>query len=314
MSNSSDAWIQAAQVATSAANAVAGTVDSKKSLKYSKQLMDYANKYNLEQWEREAEYNSPEQIQQRLLQAGINPVMSDMDYSQGAPSGNTASPMQFNNKGVEYATLLSNQIQSLANIDVAMSQAEKTRQETETIQALRDPQTAEIKKRVEKMSSDISLATNTYDLNKYTSDWQREIAEGNLSVSEKRNMIDRFNALVEAHVKESKLKGEVRLLKLQGNKIHQETINSRDLNNRENKDFAIKEPFLDAIYANQAGKYGVPSMIKQVLHKNSGPLKQVYNKALYNLSRTGDRRRIHASVGLAHRDGKLNFPNLPDSF
>lgn len=54
-------------------NAVSGLIGNAQQNKYNKELAQYQNAFNLEMWNRNNEYNSPQATIQRMVDAGINP-------------------------------------------------------------------------------------------------------------------------------------------------------------------------------------------------------------------------------------------------
>lgn len=54
-------------------NGVSNLIGNAQQNSYNRDLAEYQNQWNLEQWNRQNEYNSPKATMQRLLEAGINP-------------------------------------------------------------------------------------------------------------------------------------------------------------------------------------------------------------------------------------------------
>ncbi|WGL31380.1 DNA pilot protein [Dipodfec virus UOA04_Rod_999] len=88
-------------------SALGSAVQNKKSYKYTKQLQDQQNQWNLEMWNRQNEYNSPASQRARLESAGLNP---DLMYGQTSSTGNSnsmpsASDASFKASGPDFSSL-----------------------------------------------------------------------------------------------------------------------------------------------------------------------------------------------------------------
>jgi len=70
-------------------NTVGGAVSAKKQRAHDKEMSEYTYKKDLEQWNRQNKYNSPESQMQRYADAGINPHMV---ASKGSSGNATSSP------------------------------------------------------------------------------------------------------------------------------------------------------------------------------------------------------------------------------
>lgn len=90
-------------VATSLVSDIYGNYANRKAASkaygYQKSLMDYQNEWNLEQWNRENEYNSPKKIMERYADANLNPNLiysqnpiASAHYSSARPSGPNVQP------------------------------------------------------------------------------------------------------------------------------------------------------------------------------------------------------------------------------
>lgn len=75
--------------------------------KYNKQLQDQQNQFNLDMWNLQNEYNSPQAQMKRYEEAGLNPALI---YSQGNPGNATSAPVQ----GVPQAPEFSKDMRELA--------------------------------------------------------------------------------------------------------------------------------------------------------------------------------------------------------
>lgn len=109
--------------------------ENEKNREYNLQLAQLQNAWNIEQWERENEYNSPVNQMKRLKAAGINPNLA---YSNGVSnisaaspsmtSGSPSSPMDMSPLG-QRATL-GQAIQMALNNEAMRAGIEKTKADT----------------------------------------------------------------------------------------------------------------------------------------------------------------------------------------
>lgn len=94
-----DPTVAAASIsaASNIASTASASATNKKSYKYTRRLMEYQNAWNLEQWNRQNEYNSPSSVMQRYRAAGLNPAMaaSGGELNTPASSLEAATPSQF---------------------------------------------------------------------------------------------------------------------------------------------------------------------------------------------------------------------------
>lgn len=67
-----------------------GNYANRQAYKRSKKLMELQNQFNIEQWERNNEYNTPKMQMQRYMDAGLNP---NLIYGNGT-NGNSSSPVE----------------------------------------------------------------------------------------------------------------------------------------------------------------------------------------------------------------------------
>ena len=79
-----------ASVGGSIIGAVANYASQQQAFKQNKELMRMQNQYNVDQWNRENAYNSPEAQVARLRAAGLNP---DLMYGNGTTSTGMASQL-----------------------------------------------------------------------------------------------------------------------------------------------------------------------------------------------------------------------------
>lgn len=122
----------------------AQAVENQKTREYNLNLAKMQNQWNLEQWNRENEYNTPLQQRQRLAEAGLNP---DLMYQNGASgltaassptmtSGSPATPQDFSalgqKKTIGQAMQEGLQMSMLgAQLELTRAQADKVKSETE---------------------------------------------------------------------------------------------------------------------------------------------------------------------------------------
>ena len=122
----------------------AQAAENQKTREYNLNLAKMQNQWNLEQWNRENEYNTPLQQRQRLAEAGLNP---DLMYQNGVSgltaassptmtSGAPATPQDFSalgqKKTVGQAMQEGLQMSMLgAQLELTRAQADKVKSETE---------------------------------------------------------------------------------------------------------------------------------------------------------------------------------------
>lgn len=116
-------------------NILGGWASSAINNRYQKELMAYQNEWNLEQWHRQNEYNSPIQQMARYQEAGLNP---NLIYSQGSPgnsqqvpsaaSANLQAP-DFSRVGTDFTTTFMNYQGQASQIALNDSMANKNNQE-----------------------------------------------------------------------------------------------------------------------------------------------------------------------------------------
>lgn len=90
----------------SAISGAMGLIGSAINYKYQSQLQDKQNQFNLDMWNLQNEYNSPQAQMKRFEEAGLNPALI---YSQGNPGNAASAPVQ----GVPEAPEISKDLREL---------------------------------------------------------------------------------------------------------------------------------------------------------------------------------------------------------
>lgn len=75
----------------SAVSGAFGLIGSALQYKYNSQLQEKQNQFNLDMWNLQNEYNSPQAQMKRFEEAGLNPALM---YSQGNPGNAASAPVQ----------------------------------------------------------------------------------------------------------------------------------------------------------------------------------------------------------------------------
>lgn len=75
----------------SAVSGVFGLIGQRLQYKYNTELQDRQNQFNLDMWNLQNEYNSPQAQMKRYEEAGLNPALI---YSQGNPGNAASAPVQ----------------------------------------------------------------------------------------------------------------------------------------------------------------------------------------------------------------------------
>ena len=113
--------------------------EAQKQRDWNEQMMDKQNAFNVDMWNKNNEYNSPVNQRQRLLDAGINPLASDMGNQPASQvtsaSPNSASMPQITNpmNGVMDSIIGMQQLSMQKKLNDA--QVEKTKAETDKLTA-----------------------------------------------------------------------------------------------------------------------------------------------------------------------------------
>lgn len=117
-------------------NLAGSSIKNKKSYKYSKKLMDYQNKLNIENWNMVNEYNSPLNQRRRNLIAGINPNYGEGSLAQqiASPSGQMEADMPALGDSLMQGASMGLQMkQAKENIKLTKEQTRKTEQEADAL-------------------------------------------------------------------------------------------------------------------------------------------------------------------------------------
>lgn len=131
-------------------NIVTNKINSKEQFKYQSQLMKQQNDWNLEMWNRNNDYNSPDSVVRRLLAAGLNPSMvlsnsgsvTSASAAPSAASGSVGLGTPYSSAGTDFMnSYLANQSMKAdvelkeAQADAARAEAERTGQDSALKQA-----------------------------------------------------------------------------------------------------------------------------------------------------------------------------------
>lgn len=125
---------------TSAYNAQAQAEENQKNREWNEKMIAEAREWDLAQWNRQNQYNSPQQQMQRFSEAGLNP---NLIYGQGnpgnagtlstsAPSGNQVAPQLDLSPALQAAQLANSIKQTNSNIDLQATQSAVMRQQAVT--------------------------------------------------------------------------------------------------------------------------------------------------------------------------------------
>lgn len=81
----------AGQAASGLIGGAFGLIGQKRQFEYNKQLAALQNKFNIDMWKMQADYNSPQAQMQRFQDAGLNP---NLIYGQGSSGNMSSAPEQ----------------------------------------------------------------------------------------------------------------------------------------------------------------------------------------------------------------------------
>lgn len=125
-----DPTVAAASISASAniASSASQAASNRKSYKYTKMLQQQQNAWNLEQWNRQNEYNSPKSVTARYREAGVNPALiaSNGELNTPASSVQSASPSQFSVQSPVSPSQYIENMQNMAQTDLITKQAAST--------------------------------------------------------------------------------------------------------------------------------------------------------------------------------------------
>lgn len=166
----------------------------KRQFDYNKELQDYAFQKNLEQWQRENEYNTPSAQMERYRQAGLNANLiygqnnlaassPEMSVGSGVGSGTAqnASPLDIEGINIDPALMqrLINETKLAdANVENINADTEKKQEETENV--------AE-DTRGKKIENDFKQDLNPISLEKAAADLENTAKQGKLIDAEVKN-------------------------------------------------------------------------------------------------------------------------------
>lgn len=203
---------------TSAVGGALGYQDNKKYIKMQKeenektrqhnlQLANMQNQWNLEQWNRENNYNSPVAQMSRYAQAGLNPdlIYSKDNLAGASPamtSGSAATPTDTSGR-----KHMSDIFANSANLALALSQARKNNEEADVIEKTKPSVVEEAKQKVEEIKSKVSLTR------KQESKLANEIdnlVQTNNNLKEQFNVIKQQAASMKEDVFEKKLNNAIK--------------------------------------------------------------------------------------------------------
>lgn len=147
---------------------------------YNERMMDKANAFSLDMWNRTNAYNTPAAQLQRLNDAGLNPLYYGLD---GSAAGNVSSAQALSNS---MPNMIPNNLGDIiANAIPQASQVAKTKAEATTIDAMRDGQVSilgtqinlnesvtklnkqqlqESAARIDKLNTEMDIARKQFDL------------------------------------------------------------------------------------------------------------------------------------------------------
>lgn len=152
----------AGDVATSVVNALFAKSENKKQREWNEKMYERQLQDSLAQWEREKQYNSPENQKQLYKDADLNPnLMMNNNANIGS-----ASSMHMPSAGSYNPTVpqVSNPMGSIINALLAESQIKKTEAETDSIYNSINLDTAMLNAKLQQMGVDLEHSKNVRDL------------------------------------------------------------------------------------------------------------------------------------------------------
>lgn len=150
-------------------NSISGAVQQANARKWQEKMVDKQNKWNLQQWRRQNEYNSPVNQMQRMKLSGMNPDlavaagytnMTDAQLTSASPG----SPAMGNLQGVGQGLAQAGQM--MQQQELIDANAAKTRSETEGINIDNLYRAAEHKASIETKWTSVAVGESVVDLNK----------------------------------------------------------------------------------------------------------------------------------------------------
>lgn len=204
----------ASGLAGSIVDAIAGAANAKKQREHDKDMAALNNQYQVEQWERENEYNDPSAVAARYRAAGINPRAA---FGQGSASGagiagglssapGSASNVMFDtnfggiaNTAISGARLAAQNAKDVADAKLATEKAASELFERKFIK----PHTARLQSALaDKGISEAEIKKIEAQWAPYMADLQSRIAEGTInsqlqSIDESKQRISHSKAVTE---------------------------------------------------------------------------------------------------------------------
>lgn len=152
--------------------------ENRKNREYNLMLARIQNRWNIEQWQRENDYNSPTAQMSRFRAAGLNPNLAYGQMSNGASSpaltsGAASSPTDMSaignkrNFGQAMQEVLNLEMQR-AQIDAIKAGTEKTKEDTKNVTASTEALTIDNMYRAAKHEQDLQVGGMTIRLGKST--------------------------------------------------------------------------------------------------------------------------------------------------
>jgi len=155
---------------------VASIIGQERANKANQRMAEYQNQQNLQQWNRQNQYNSPTQQMQRLKEAGINPNMA---YAKGTINNTTSSSPKMERADMKSVT------QNMPNLGNFMSiaQIKQIKEQTEAQRLANEQTRINMGKQNAPMKED-GTSTNL----EYTTKFNQAVqsAEDALSAEQKR--------------------------------------------------------------------------------------------------------------------------------
>lgn len=160
--------------------------------RYNKEAAELEYQRNIEQWQRENEYNLPANQMARLLEAGINPVLA---YG-GSASSQAASSPQYNSPQADYSNVTMQGItESLPNLFGVISQYQKLQMNAQQLEL----QKLRVQEEQERSPfyKIAALIENNLRGNKYE---QEELKKWILSISKNIKLNDEVKSDIETEI------------------------------------------------------------------------------------------------------------------
>lgn len=287
-SSGASGWAQAAQAAaasgaTATAGGLFGMISNKKQREYNERMIKESRQWQEDMYNK---YSSPEAMKNQYIEAGINPIASDLGSGQSFSTDTNQEQGRGEMSSAALMSGMSNYVQLLGQLkqnQLMDAQISKTNAEDENIRTLTEPQKALLTAQSKAALGQIQNAKDANDINRMSQEWQRKIAEGNLDVTQKQLFINAYNSEVankclqmSTFVNATKGLQEVKLLKLQGEKVVEETANIKQLREMQNEQWNITKPLYERQQRSQAYGNG-PMGLAGTLREFSDNLSKLFN-------------------------------------